>query len=142
MRLLRAGVVVAVVASIVLLPLRAHALFSDSAGVGSNSFSTATLLPPTGVGASASCNGTAPEVALSWTSSTTPFAEGYAIYRSDVSGGTRSNIGSVDGSATVAFIDATGGLNTTYYYVVVTTGRGWTSVESGEASATTPAACP
>lgn len=140
---IRAAAAVAVsIALIVLVPLRAHALFSGSANVGSNSFSTATLLPPTGLGASATCNGTAPEVSVSWTPTATSFAEGYVIYRSDTSGGPRSNVGSVDGRTTVTFIDTVVALNATYYYVVVAGGRGWTSVESGEASATVAAACP
>jgi hypothetical protein len=83
------------------------------------------LRPPTGLEAQGSCSGfLQADVSLSWEPTVSPFADGYEIYRSDVSGGPYQRVGVVQGHGTTAFVDEDVGTGGTYYYVVKsTTGR-------------------
>lgn len=118
------------------------ALFTDSPGVGSNAFSTAALQPPTGLSATAGCQLLAPKITLTWTATTSTFADGYDVYRSTTNGGPYTQIAHVSGRTTTSYVDA-GSLstNTTYYYVLRATAHGWSSANSGQASAKTPLIC-
>ncbi|HJR19551.1 MAG TPA: hypothetical protein VJ922_07510 [Actinomycetota bacterium] len=118
------------------------AIFTDGPGVGANGFTTATLLAPTGLGATAGCQTLAPKITLTWTATTSTFADGYDVYRSTTSGGPYSSIAHVNGRTTAIYVDASGlSLNTTYYYVIRSTAYGWTSANSSQASAKTPFIC-
>jgi len=102
--------------------------------------SSATLQPPTGTTATrGACTPLlAVEVDLSWTATTSTFADGYEVFRSETSGGPYGSLGTVSGAATTAFTDDTVEFATTYHYVVQATRNLWRSVESVQASITTP----
>ena len=118
------------------------ALFTDAPGVGSNSVSTATLQPPTGLTATAGCQLLAPKITLSWTATTSAYADGYDVYRSTTNGGPYTLRAHVTGRTSVTYTDNSGlNTNTTYYYVLQSTASSWTSVNSGQASAKTPLIC-
>lgn len=117
------------------------ARYTDTASVGSNTFTTATLQPPTGLGASAGCNLVNPKVTLTWTATTSTYADGYDVYRSTTNGGPYSSIAHVTGRATTTYTDTSVNLNKTYYYVLKSTAFSWTSANSGQASTTTPLIC-
>lgn len=76
-------------------------------------------------------------VNLTWTATTSAFADGYEIDRASQSGGPYSPVGTVSGQSTTNYTDTTAGFSTTYYYVVRATKASWRSVDSGEASVTT-----
>ena len=118
-----------------------QASFTDAAPVGSNALSTATLQAPTGLGAAAGCNFLSPKVTLTWTATTSTFADGYDVYRGTVNGGPYSNIAHVNGRTTATYVDTSVSSNRTYYYVLRSTAYGWTSANSNQASATTPLLC-
>jgi len=118
--------------------------FSSAPGASSMQVSSATLQPPTSVAASSSCRllHLGPQVVLTWTATTSAFADGYAVLRSTTSGSGYSQIATVAGQSTATYADTTPALSTTYFYVVkATKGSTWTSVASNEASATTPLLC-
>ncbi|MGH2727903.1 MAG: hypothetical protein ACRDKS_13105 [Actinomycetota bacterium] len=118
----------------------AFAFFTDSAPVGGNSFATATLQPPTGLAATASCQGLfTAKIVLSWTSAS--LADGYDVYRSTTNGGPYSNIAHVTGGSTTTYTNTNLNTGTTYYYVLRSTRNSWTSVNSSQAQATTPVLC-
>jgi hypothetical protein len=81
---------------------------------------------------------TSAAVNLSWTATSSTFADGYQIFRSTVSGSGYSSIGTVSGRATTTFIDTTVGFSTTYYYVVQAKKLVWRSSNSNQAQLTTP----
>lgn len=118
------------------------ALFTDSPGIGSNAFSTATLQPPTGLSATAGCQFLAPRITLNWTATPSTFADGYDVYRSTTNGGPYSAIAHVTGRTTTSYVDSSGlSLNTTYYYVLKSTAFSWSSGNSSQTSAKTPLIC-
>ncbi|HXF57151.1 MAG TPA: hypothetical protein VNO34_06205 [Actinomycetota bacterium] len=113
-----------------------------SRAVGSNAFTTATLEPPTGLAASASCAGLlAAKVSLTWTATVSTFADGYDVHRSTTDGGPYTKIAHLSGRGTTSYTDQSVALGTTYYYVVQATAVSWTSGNSGQAQATTPLLC-
>ena len=102
--------------------------------------STGTLAAPTGLtavrGTCAILSSNA--VNLSWTATSSTFADGYIVLRSTTSGSGYAQIGSVTGRTTTTFIDGTPAFLTTYYYVVQATRNNWRSANSNQASLTTP----
>lgn len=121
----------------------AYAGFGSSVGVTSNSFSTATLEAPTGLSASASCDGVSTaKITLSWTTTSSAFADGYDIYRSSADGGPFTKIDHVTGRTITTQTDLRLATSTSYYYVLQSTVINWTSTNSNQAQATTPATCP
>lgn len=121
----------------------AYARFGYERSVPSNGISTATLQPPTSLSATASCDGTdSAKIELSWTASTSSFADGYDVYRSSVDGGPYTKIDHVTGGTTAGYTNASLSTNSTYFYVVQSTAQSWTSIDSNQAQATTPASCP
>jgi hypothetical protein len=134
---MRRAVVLALVAAVV-VATPALATFGDSAtaAVGST---TTQLAAPTGVTATAGCNGVVPKVTVTWTATTTTFATGYDIYRA-VGGGASTLLTSVSGRTTVSYVNTGLSLLTTYTYTVKTRYASW-SKASTTASATTAVVC-
>ena len=102
--------------------------------------STGTLAAPTGLtavrGACSILSSNA--VNLSWTATSSTFADGYVILRSTTNGSGYAQIASVAGRTTTTYIDGTPAFVTTYYYVVQATKNNWRSGNSNQASVTTP----
>lgn len=138
----RALVLGAVAAGILAAVVPAVAFFSQTRTLGANTFSTATLQPPTGLGATTACAGTkTAKITLDWTATTSTFAEGYSVYRSTANGGPYAEVASVTGRNTTTYTDSPLDTKTTYYYVLQSTAGDWTSVNSNQAQATTPHPC-
>lgn len=106
----------------------------------SMSVSSAILVEPTGLGAAnQNCViSLSREVKLTWTATTSTFADGYQIFRSVTNGGPYTSQGTVAGRTTLTFTDSTILPSTTYYYVVQSTKNNWRSVNSTQVSITTP----
>lgn len=137
----RAALLVAGIAAwLASLTLPAAGVFRDVPSISGNTFSTATLASPTGHSAEASCSGGL-KVTLTWTASTSSFADGYDAYRSTADGGPYTSIAHVSGRTTAAYSDDGVTLSTTYFYVLQSTANNWTSLNSTQASASTPASC-
>jgi hypothetical protein len=126
-----------VVAGWLALPVSAAWLSTASQA---HQISTATLAPPTGT--SAATGNCVPvlsvQVQVSWTATPSTFADGYRVFRSATSGGPYSLIGTVGGRTTTSFTDTGVTFLTTYHYVVQATRDLWRSVNSTQASFTTP----
>jgi hypothetical protein len=115
--------------------------WTDAQAVGANTFATATLQPPTGLAATASCQSTTrAKITLTWTAAA--LADGYDVYRSQTNGGPYAFVVHVNGGATTSYTDGNLRLGRTYYYVVRSTRNAWTSGNSNQAQATTPVICP
>ena len=111
----------------------ALAVIGDIETVAST-FSTETLDPPTGLGATVTL---LVRVNLSWTATVDVRADGYEVLRSTTSGGPYTQIATVTPRTTTTYQDIPI-LPGTYYYVVRTYfGTSWTSVNSNQVSATT-----
>jgi bacillopeptidase F len=131
-----AATAVAVLASVA----PAWGSFSSSTSPAGHAVASATLAAPTGL---AAVNGTcvvptSTKVNLSWTATSSTFADGYQIFRSTTSGSGYASIGIVSGRTTTTFVDTTPAFLTTYFYVVQATKNSWRSVNSAQASVTTP----
>jgi hypothetical protein len=118
----------------------AQASFVGSTPGAAGSVSTATIAPPTSVTAArGTCVLlTSATVVVSWTATSSTFADGYEILRSTTSGSGYSSIGTVAGLGTTTFTDGTVAFLTTYYYVVRAKKLAWRSVNSNQAQVTTP----
>lgn len=116
----------------------AHSTFTAttaaSMDVGSD-----TLGAPSGASAiNFNCiNLTSIQVKVTWTASSSSWADGYEVFRSLTSGGPYSSVGTVSGQGTVEFIDSAVSFVTPYYYVVQATKSNWRSSNSNQASVTT-----
>ncbi len=106
----------------------------------SHSVTTGKLAAPTGLTASnGTCNAlSSTRVNLSWTATTSTFADGYEIFRSTTNGGPYTSIATVTGAGTTSYTDATVAFSTTYYYVVQAKRNAWRSPNSNQASVRTP----
>ena len=135
-RRLLTGLGLLLVAAAVALPVSAS---WQSAASQPQQLSTATLQPPTGTAAArGDCFPVlAVEVEVTWTASSSAFADGYQVFRSATSGGPYTLIGTVPGGTTT-FTDTDVTFLTTYHYVVQATRNLWRSVSSTQASFTTP----
>lgn len=120
----------------------AYAQFGSSVVVSSNSFATATLQPPTGLLGSGSCDGNSPKVTVTWSSTSSTFAGGYDVYQGTTNGGPYSKIAHATGLTTASYTDQGLVTGTTYFYVIQSTAASWTSVDSSQVQAATPASCP
>ena len=129
----KAVIFAAVVAVVLTTASVAAATFTSSAATSSMSLSSATLNPPTGLEANATCvkNGSV-SVSLLWTASN--FASGYTIYRA-TSGGGYSQIATLSAGAT-SYTDTSVTYSTSYSYYAVATYHSWTA-QSATAAATT-----
>jgi len=120
------------------------AAFTSTKTVAQGAISSATLQPPTSVTATGGCQTLiiGPKMTLNWTITTSTFATGYNVYRSGTNGGPYTFLALVSGRATNTYVDTTvTGLNTTYYYVLRSVFSNWTSVNSNQATGTTPVLC-
>jgi hypothetical protein len=78
------------------------------------------------------------KVKLTWTATSSTWADGYQIFRAVVNGGPYSSVGTVSGQSTTTFTDGSVTFSTTYYYVIQATKNSWRSVNSAQVSITTP----
>ncbi|MBI1886016.1 MAG: hypothetical protein HYS09_06865 [Chloroflexi bacterium] len=119
----------AVVAGLALLVAGALALFTDTFANGSNTFTTDSLDPPTGLSATGGSS-----ITLNWTATADTYASGHRVFRSTTTGGPYSQIAEVTPRTTTTYTDnpAAG----TYYYVMRAFYQSWESANSNEASAT------
>jgi hypothetical protein len=114
----------------------ASAALTATVASGGQGLGTATLAAPTGA---AAANGTCRsnksiQVDVSWTATSSTFADGYEILRATTSGGPYTSLGTVSGRTTVTYGDTTAAFSTTYYYVVKATKGLWRSTVSNQAS--------
>jgi hypothetical protein len=118
----------------------ALATFTGDASVATASLSSATLAAPSGLTAqNQNCVSlTSTQVKLTWTATTSTWATGYEIFRSTTSGGPYTSRGTTSGSSTVTWVDTSVSFLTTYFYVVEASKNSWRSVNSNQASVTTP----
>jgi fibronectin type 3 domain-containing protein len=121
------------VATVVATP--AFGAFGAVASQQTHTLSSGTLAAPTAL--SGACASLPRRVELSWTATTSAFADGYEILRSTTSGGPYASIGTVTGVATTTFTDSTVAALTTYYYVVKAKRNLWRSPASNQATVST-----
>lgn len=131
----RASVAAVLATGTALIAGPALAGFDAQSAAQSHVIASGTLAAPTGL--TAVCKLTPSlRVNLSWTQTSSPFADGYQILRSTTSGSGYASVGTVSGRGTTTFADTTVSLTTTYYYVVSATRNSWTSPNSNQASVT------
>lgn len=109
--------------------------FTGSSPSRDNDFAAATLTAPTNVSATFDCGlrGVGSGIVVDWDAVTD--ADSYQVHRSITSGGPYTLIATVDAGST-SYKDTDVANNTTYYYVIRTTYRSWSSNYSAEASGT------
>ena len=110
--------------------------FSDSTENPGNSHAADILDLATGVTAAPDCGSS---INLDWTATVDTYASGHRVLRSATAGGPYSQIAQVTPRATVTYVDSPAAGS--YYYVVRSFYQSWESVDSNEASTTTPASC-
>lgn len=118
----------------------AWAQMTDLASSDTQSLSTSSLVAPTGPGtALGTCSvlGGGDTIIVSWTMTTSTWADGYEILRSLTSGGPYTPVGTAAGQATQSFADSALALSTTFHYVVEATRGNWRSAQTAEVSGTT-----
>jgi len=107
---------------------------------GPQTISAASLAAPTGLTATATCTIGIPnatvKVNLSWSQTSSTFADGYEILRA-VGAGAYSTLTTVAGRATTTYTDSSVGYSTTYSYEVKAKKNNWRSAPSSAATATT-----
>ena len=125
--------------SLVAVTAPAFAAFTSTPSAPSMTITSATLAAPTGASAtSTNCVvALSIKVKVTWTATTSTFADGYQILRSSTNGGPYSVVGTVSGLNTVTYTDSSVTFSTTYYYVVRATKVNWTSGNSNQATVTT-----
>jgi signal peptidase len=135
---LRAGTIAGVAAVTMALAGPTAALFTDTVPVGSNTFSSGQVDPPTLTNLTA---GLLPcTLVLTWTAPSTGLTpDGYDVLRATTSGGPYSLVTHV--GAVTTLLDTSLGANTTYFYVVQSTLQQWKSGGSNQLSATTALVC-
>ena len=106
------------------------ATMTSTQSVGAT-ISTATLHPPTGLGATATAGLI---VTLTWTATVDLRATGYQVFRSTTNGGPYSQIATVTSRTTTTYVDVPL-VPGTYYYVLKSYFASWTSSNSNQASA-------
>lgn len=116
----------------------ASAQFTGGVADG-HTVSTGSLEPPTQPGtAPGTCVLVVGDaVVVSWTKTTSSWADGYEILRSTTSGGPYSLVGTATGQATESYSDGSVAFSTVYYYVVRATKGAWRSAATAEVSRTT-----
>jgi hypothetical protein len=134
-------VAVGLLAAVGMLSVGAFATWVSSA-TAQQTISSAVLAAPTGTTASRSTciPAVQAQVLVTWTPTSSTFADGYQVLRSMTSGGPYTPVGTVSGHATTSFTDDTVVFSTTYHYVVRATRNQWRSPDSAQASVTTPSA--
>ena len=134
---LATGLALAVIALLVTASV-ALAQFNDGDSA-SQSISTNTLQAPTNPAtAHGPCtNGLTASIVVSWTATTSTWADGYEILGSLVSGGPYTAVGTVSGVSTTSYTVTGLAFATTYYYVVKATKGNWRSAPTSQVSRTT-----
>lgn len=118
----------------------AWAQMTDLVSSGTQSLATGSLVAPTGPGtALGTCSvlGGGDTIIVSWTKTTSAWADGYEVLRSLTSGGPYTPVGTVAGQATQSFTNSALALSTTFYYVVKATKGNWRSAQTSEVARTT-----
>jgi hypothetical protein len=117
----------------------AFAGFTSAPSSPAMTISSASLAAPTGLSASSTgcVLNVSTKVKLTWTATSSSWADGYQIFRSTTNGGPYSSVGTVSGQSTTTFTDSSVAFLTTYYYVVQATKLNWRSANSSQASITT-----
>lgn len=131
------------VASVVLLSgTEAWAAFESSRSSG-HSLSTAVLAPPSNPAASTkSCLlGLTATARVTWTPSTSTWADGYEVLTSGISGGPYTVAATVSGASTTSADIASVGLGTTTYIVVRATKQTWRSTPTAQITYKAPVIC-
>ena len=117
----------------------AASAWSSSATVAQQAIASATIAPPTGLAAGngVCVKNSSVRVDVTWTQTTSTFADGYEILRSTSAGGPFTTVGTVSGVGTKTFTDTGTAFSTAYYYIVKATRGAWRSAPSSVASVTT-----
>lgn len=126
--------------SFLLHPTSALASFNSAPGAPAMTMSTGTLAAPSSPAASTvNCVVLgSTKVKLTWTATSSTWADGYQIFRATVNGGPYSSVGTVSGQSTTTFTDSSVSFSTTYYYVIQATKNNWRSANSTQVTFTTP----
>lgn len=105
-----------------------------------HTLSTNVLEPPTDPSTAAGpCTpGVAASIVVSWTATSSTWADGYEVLDSLVSGGPYTIVGTVSGVATTSYTVTGLDFATTYHYVVKATKGNWRSAATAQVSRTTP----
>lgn len=124
---------------IAMAPLASASFNGTNASAPSMSVSTASLSAPTGLSAvNQNCVVlTSTQVKLTWTATSSTWADGYEVFRK-TGAGSYGSIGTVSGQSTVTYTDTTVAFLTSYTYVVQASKNNWRSPDSGSAAITTP----
>ena len=139
----RSAVMCVVVVAAVFIATPAFASFSSNRSATAT-YSTAVLAAPTNVTAAAGpCTiAVSSSIKLTWTATTSSWADGYEIARSLLTGGPYTTVGTVSGPNTTTYTDTSTVFATLYHYVVRATKINWRSANSNEATlATLSALC-
>jgi hypothetical protein len=115
-----------VITAAILFSETALAMFTTSAGVGSNNTTFDVLDPAPTLGAAGGSTAT-----LTWTITPDTYASGHRVFRGTASGGPYTQIAEVTPRATTMYVDSPA--SGTYYYVVRAFFQNWESVNSNEA---------
>ena len=130
--------VAALAAPLLVIQAVAFAGWVDSA-TASASYSTGSLAPPTNPATAAGiCVVVVGDrIVVSWTATTSTWADGYLVARSTISGGPYTVVGTLSGQGTTTFNDGPLAFSTTYHYVVRATKGAWVSADTTQVSRTT-----
>jgi hypothetical protein len=136
----RLTAVVAVITGVLLAVSPASAGYETTATGGPQAVSAATLAAPTGLTATATCTIGIPNatirINLSWTQTSSTFADGYEILRA-VGAGAYTTLTTVSGRGTTTYTDSAVAYSTTYSYEAKAKKINWRSPPSLAATATT-----
>lgn len=114
----------------VFAPEHSGGVFTDTAGLASNTFATGTLAAPTTLTASASGS----SIVLGWTATTTTGATGHRVYRATSGSGPFTQIAELTPRTNTTHSDSPG--TGTWFYEVRAYVGGWESSSSNQASGT------
>lgn len=120
----------------------AWASFNDSSSA-SAAYSTDVLAAPTNPAAGpGTCTAFSNDrIILTWTATTSTWADGYEIARSLVPGGPYTVIGTVSGVASTTYNDGPLAFSTTYYYAIRSTRNAWRSTDATVSRTTRSSLC-
>lgn len=140
-RRLRRAVAVAVAAATFAGASGVFAAFADNDTV-SHTIATATLAAPTNPGTAhgACVPNVSASITVSWTATTSTWADGYEILGGTTSGGPYTVLATASGQATTSRTVGNLPFSTTYYFVVRATKLGWRSQATAQVSRTTRSA--
>lgn len=120
---------IALVAALVGVSAKASLARLTDSDTSTGAFATDTLDPPTTLAATGGAS-----TSLTWLATPDLYAAGYELRRATVTGGPYTLVSTITPRSTVATTD-TPPSNGTYYYVLRSVFKSWTSVDSNQASA-------